>query len=84
MTSEMEERREARRRFLRRLYERADADVNAYEDGHEIAAELGIPEREAERFTRYFEEHGYVQNVSSAGLTLRITAAGIDSVERGG
>jgi uncharacterized protein YueI len=74
---------DGRRRFLGALYERTDADVNAYEDGYEIAGALGIDPREAERFVRYLEERGLVQNVSQAGLTVRITALGIDAVEGG-
>jgi hypothetical protein len=78
----MRARREARGRFLRALYERSEGDVNAYEDGYDIAGSLGIEEREAERFVRYFEERGFLQNVTQAGLTVRITALGVDAVEK--
>lgn len=73
-------RRAARLRFLRRLYEMAEADVGAFCDGAEIADELGIPIREAGRIVRYYEERGYLRPAGT-GLTIRITADGIDFVE---
>jgi hypothetical protein len=74
-------RREDRVRFLHALYTRSDADVGAYEDGREIADQLGIPVPEAERIVRYHEERGFIQHLGGGGLTLRITARGIDHVE---
>lgn len=74
-------RRENRLRFLRRLYELAEADVASFQDGSEIAEDLRIPLAEAGRIIRYYEEHGYLRHAGGGGMTLRITAAGVDFVE---
>jgi hypothetical protein len=80
----LRQRRLDRHRFLAALYARSDADVGAYEDGRDLADGLGIPLPEAERIVRYLEERGFVQHLGGGGLTLRITAAGIDHVESSG
>ncbi|HEV2146217.1 MAG TPA: hypothetical protein VGR37_02240 [Longimicrobiaceae bacterium] len=77
-------RREDRRRFLERLYRSSEEDGVVYEDGYEIAEELGLSRTDAERIARYHEDHGYVKGMGGTGLTLRITARGIDFVESGG
>jgi CTP-dependent riboflavin kinase len=77
-------RRENRGRFLRRLYEVSELEASEYLDGYEIAGELGLSRQDAERMVRYFEDHGFVRKVGSAGLTVRITAQGIDFLETGG
>ncbi|CAN5697981.1 hypothetical protein BH23GEM3_BH23GEM3_05890 [soil metagenome] len=74
-------RRENRIHFLRRLYELAEADVASFHDGSEIAEDLGIALVEAGRIIRYYEEHGYLRHAGGGGMTLRITAEGIDFVE---
>jgi DNA-binding MarR family transcriptional regulator len=76
-----EQRRQTRSRFLHRLYQLGDADVGAFLDGREIADDLQIPLPEAERIIRYYEERGYLRHAGGGGLTLRITAEGIDYVE---
>jgi DNA-binding MarR family transcriptional regulator len=73
-------RRQDRLRFLHRLYEIGDADVGAFQEGREIADALGIPIDEAERIVRYHEDRGYLRR-SGGGLTIRITAEGVDYVE---
>lgn len=83
MSDEIRQRRENRRLFLQRLYDSSESDTSAYVDGYEIAADLGLSRQDAERITRYFDDHGYVANSSGTGLTLRITAKGIDHVETG-
>lgn len=77
------QRREARHRFLERLYACSEEEASEYLDGYEIAAEMGMSRQDAERVVRYFEDHGYVKKTGSTGLTLRITARGIDYVETG-
>lgn len=83
MSDDIRERRENRRKFLRRLYDCSENDVSTYLDGYEIADELGLSRFDAERFARYHEDHGYVRKSGSSGLTLRITAQGIDQIETG-
>jgi CTP-dependent riboflavin kinase len=73
-------RRQDRLRFLHRLYEIGDADVGAFQDGREIADSLNVPLDEAERIVRYLEDHGYLFR-SGGGLTVRITAEGVDYLE---
>lgn len=76
------QRRENRRRFLLRLYQSSEEEVSVYRDGYEVAAELGLARQDAERIVRYLEDYGFVKNTVGSGLTLRITAEGIDHVER--
>lgn len=77
-------RREDRRRFLERLYRSSEEAGIVYEDGYDVAEELGLSRVDAERIARYHEDHGHVRNMGGSGLTLRITARGIDFVESGG
>jgi hypothetical protein len=74
-------RRADRRRFLERLYRSSEEEGIVYEDGYAVAEELGLSRVDAERIARYHEDHGYVRNMGGSGLTLRITAHGIDFVE---
>jgi CTP-dependent riboflavin kinase len=75
-------RRENRRRFLEFLYRCSEEEDTEYRDGYEVADELGISRQDAERIVRYLEDHGFVTKTGRTGLVLRITAAGIDHVER--
>lgn len=77
------QRRENRRRFLERLYRSSEEEGVVYEDGYAIAEELGLSRQDAERIARYHEDHGHLKNMGGPGLTLRITAQGIDHVESG-
>ena len=81
MSDEIRRRRELRRRFLERLYEASEEGASEYLDGYELAEELSLSRQEAERVVRYLEDHGWVRKAGSHGMTLRITAAGIDHVE---
>lgn len=74
-------RRELRRRFLEILYEHSEEGSSEYQDGYELAAEIGASRQDAERIVRYHEDHGRVRKSGSHGLTVRITAQGIDHVE---
>lgn len=76
-------RRENRRRFLEQLYRSSEEEGSVYEDGYTVAEELGLSRADAERIARYFEDRGYVKNTGGTGLTLRITAQGIDYLETG-
>ncbi|HEX6749557.1 MAG TPA: hypothetical protein VF092_19840 [Longimicrobium sp.] len=84
MSDEVRRRRELRRRFLERLYEQSEQGESEYQDGYELAAELGMTRQDAERVVRYHEDLGFVRKSGSHGLTVRITAQGIDHVETGG
>jgi CTP-dependent riboflavin kinase len=81
---EVRRRREARRRFLEILYEHSERGESEYQDGYDLAAEIGVSRQDAERIVRYHEDHGYIRKSGSHGLTVRITAQGIDHVEEGG
>ena len=72
-----------RRRFLELLYEHSEEGESEYRDGYELGAELGLSRVDAERVVRYHEDHGFVRKSGSHGLTVRITAQGIDHVESG-
>ena len=84
MQDDIAKRRELRRRFLEILYRSSEEGESEYQDGYEIGAELGLSRQEAERVVRYHEDHGFVRKSGSHGLTVRITAQGIDHVETGG
>jgi CTP-dependent riboflavin kinase len=74
-------RREERGRFLERLYRSSEEEGAVYEDGYDVAAELGLSRQDAERIARYWEDLGFVRNTGGTGLTLRITAQGINYLE---
>jgi CTP-dependent riboflavin kinase len=76
-------RRELRRRFLEALYQRSEEGESEYQDGYGLGAELGMSRQDAERVVRYHEDYGFVRKTGSHGLTVRITAQGIDHVETG-
>ena len=80
-SDDVRRRRELRRRFLDVLYERSEVGESEYQDGYELGAELGMSRQDAERVVRYHEDHGFVRKSGSHGLTVRITAQGIDHVE---
>jgi CTP-dependent riboflavin kinase len=84
MSDEVRRRRESRRRFLELLYEHSEGGESEYQDGYEIAGEIGLSRQDAERVVRYHEDHGFVRKSGSHGLTVRITAQGIDHVETEG
>ena len=84
MTDDIRQRREARRRFLERLYEASENGDSEYLDGYDLAAGLDLSRQDAEHIVRYHEDHGFILKTGRHGLTVRITARGIDHVERGG
>ena len=77
-------RRQLRRRFLELLYASSEEGDSEYRDGYEIGDELGISRQDAERIVRYHEDHGYIRKSGPHGLTVRITAQGIDHIEATG
>lgn len=77
------QRRENRRRFLEHLYRSSEEQGAVYEDAYEVAEALGLSRQDAERIARYLEDHGYAKGTGGHGLTLRITARGIDHLETG-
>lgn len=84
MNDEIRQRRENRRRFLEQLYEASEHGDSEYMDGYDLADELRLSRQDAERIVRYHEDHGFILKTGRHGLTIRITARGIDHVERGG
>ncbi|HEX5724505.1 MAG TPA: hypothetical protein VFX98_03515 [Longimicrobiaceae bacterium] len=76
-------RREARHRFLELLYEASETGESEYADGYALGAGLGLSRHDVERVVRYHEDHGFVAKAGGGGLTVRITARGIDHVETG-
>lgn len=80
---EIRRRRDARRRFLEILYDHSERGESEYQDGYDLAAEIGVSRQDAERIVRYHEDHGFIRKSGSHGLTVRITAQGIDHVEQG-
>ena len=82
MTNPIRQRREHRRRFLEFLYRASEEESTEYRDGYEVAEELEIPRQDAERIVRYLEDHGFVTKSGRTGMVVRITAHGIDHVER--
>ncbi|HEX8673250.1 MAG TPA: hypothetical protein VF710_15255 [Longimicrobium sp.] len=83
MNDDVHARRENRRRFLERLYEASEHGDSEYLDGYDLADALQLTRQDAERIVRYHEDHGFVMTTGRHGLTVRITAQGIDHVERG-
>jgi CTP-dependent riboflavin kinase len=83
-SDDVRRRRALRRRFLELLYESSEAGESEYRDGYELGAELGLSRQDAERVVRYHEDHGFVRKSGTHGLTVRITAQGIDHLETGG
>lgn len=77
----MRRRRELRREFLLRLYERVDASVSEFVDAHEIAAALGIDDDETRRMFEYLEEKGWILVDDHRAAVIRLTAAGVDAAE---
>ncbi len=83
MNDEILSRRAHRRRFLEHLYEASERGDSEYLDGYELAGDLDLSRQDAERIVRYHEDHGFILKTGRHGLTVRITARGIDHVERG-
>jgi CTP-dependent riboflavin kinase len=83
VNDDIRQRREARRRFLEQLYQASEEGDSEYLDGYDLAGGLGLSRQDAERVVRYHEDHGFVLKTGRHGLTVRITARGIDHVERG-
>jgi CTP-dependent riboflavin kinase len=81
MSDQVRERREQRRRFLELLYDASEAGDSEYLDGYELAEQLGLSRQDAERIVRYHDDHGFVTLTGRHGLTVRITARGIDHIE---
>ena len=84
MSDHVRARRENRRRFLELLYDASESGDSEYLDAYELAEQLGLARQDAERIVRYHEDHGFVTLTGRHGLTVRITARGIDHVEGGG
>ena len=82
MNDDIRLRREGRRRFLEHLYRCSEEQSTEYQDGYDVAGELGMTRQDAERIVRYLEDHGFVVKTGT-GMVVRITARGIDHVEEG-
>jgi tRNA G26 N,N-dimethylase Trm1 len=82
LSDQIRQRRANRARFLETLYRCSEEQATEYVDGYEIADELAIERVDAERIVRYLEDHGFAAKTGRTGMVVRITAAGIDEVER--
>jgi hypothetical protein len=81
MTDAMKHRRELRREFLLRLYQRVDGSVSEFVGAHEIGLDLGIDDAESRRIFEYLEEKRFVMVDDHRTGILRLTAEGVDEVE---
>jgi hypothetical protein len=77
------QRDETRRRFLRRAYDESGADTMALLVGQEIAASIGLSERDATTVLNYLAEHELVRE-QGTHLLFTMTSKGIDEVEHPG
>jgi hypothetical protein len=82
MSDAMKHRRELRREFLRRLYHRVDGSVSEFVNAHEIGLDLGIDDAESRRIFEYLEEKRFVMVDDHRAGIIRLTAEGVDEVER--
>ncbi|HEX2166059.1 MAG TPA: hypothetical protein VHG09_02365 [Longimicrobiales bacterium] len=80
----IQQRRERRRDFLRRLYLAVDGSVSEFVHAYELGAELGIEESEVRKIFEYLEEKQLVMVDDHRAGVVRLTAAGVDEVESGG
>lgn len=82
-----ESRGEQRRRFLRAVYDLADASTNEFVYWPDVAASLGWDDANDEQLEKalaiadYLAESGLLRIETGEGSIYRITAAGIDAVE---
>ena len=83
MSDKLRERHERRTAFLRGLYERVDSSVTEFVSAFEIGESLGIDRAESQRILEYLSEKGLVRVDDYASGMVRITAAGVDTVELG-
>jgi hypothetical protein len=81
MSEAMRRRREQRREFLRRLYERVDGSVSEFVGAYELGAAAELDEAESRRIFEYLEEKGWVMVDDHRNGVIRLTAAGVDEVE---
>lgn len=81
MNERIQRRRQLRRDFLERLYERVDGSVNEFVSGLELGAALGADEAETQRIVGYLEEKGWIMVDDHRAAIIRITADGVDEVE---
>lgn len=58
-----------------------EGSTEVYAEGYDVCAELGLSRQDAERIVRYHEDHSFITNTSGVGLSIRITARGIDAIE---
>ncbi|HSK20361.1 MAG TPA: hypothetical protein VK912_14510 [Longimicrobiales bacterium] len=81
MTESIQRRRERRREFLLRLYQRVDGSVTEFVAAYELGAELGIEESEVRKIFEYLEEKNLVMVDDHRAGIVRLTAEGVDEVE---
>lgn len=82
MRERIERRRRERREFMVRLYQRTEASVSEFVPAYDLAADLGIERDELRRHLDYLAEKGWIMIDDHRGGIVRITARGIDRVER--
>jgi hypothetical protein len=81
MSEDIRRRRELRREFIRRLYERVDGSVSEFVSAWELGSDMRMEDAETLKICEYFEEKGLVMVDDHRAGIVRITAAGVDAVE---
>ena len=83
MTEDLKARQERRSAFLRALYERVDSSVTEFVSAFEIGETVGSDRAESQRILEYLAEKELVRVDDYSTGMVRITAAGVDTVELG-
>ena len=81
MSESIQQRRERRREFLRRLYLHVDGSISEFVNAYELGVHLGIDEGEVRKIFEYLEEKRLVMVDDHRAGIVRLTAAGVDEVE---
>ena len=81
MNQDLRARNASRQRYLRALYDRVDSSVADFVDGYELGDALGLDRAETQRVLGYLAEKGQVKVDDFQSGVVRLTAAGVDSVE---
>jgi len=84
MTADLRARNARRQLYLQALYDRVDSSVTDFVDGYELGEALSMDRSETGRVLAYLEEKGLLKVDDFHTGVVRLTAAGVDSVEVGG
>jgi hypothetical protein len=79
---EIARRQKQRVDFMTRLYWAADGSVSEFVSAYEIGADISVPETDIRRLVEYLEERAFIKVDDHKLGVIRITANGIDYVEK--